>query len=82
MLVKKLKIQIFSQFFFLTKINCSIRWNKNAAIDGDIPVAIFSLEMAKEQFVMRLLCAESGINSDRLRDGFFSNQDWDRLRTA
>jgi replicative DNA helicase len=55
---------------------------RNAAVDNSIPVAIFSLEMAKDQLVMRLLCAESKIDSDRFRDGFISKQNWDRLNRA
>ncbi len=45
-------------------------------------VAIFSLEMAKEQLVMRLLCAESKIKSNRMRDGFITDQDWEILHQA
>jgi replicative DNA helicase len=55
---------------------------RNAAVDNSIPVAIFSLEMAKEQLVMRLLCAESRIDSDRFRSGFISKQHWDKLNKA
>ncbi|UCG08876.1 MAG: replicative DNA helicase [Desulfobacterales bacterium] len=55
---------------------------RNAAVDGKIPVAIFSLEMAKEQLVLRLLWAESRVSSDRLRDGFMSDRDWKKLHQA
>ncbi|MCF8067256.1 MAG: replicative DNA helicase [Desulfobacterales bacterium] len=55
---------------------------RNAAIDGNAPTAIFSLEMAKEQLSMRLLCAEAKIDSNRLRTGFFSREDWVRLTDA
>jgi replicative DNA helicase len=55
---------------------------RNAAVNSQIPVAFFSLEMAKEQLVMRLLCAEARINSDRLRDGFITPQDWEILHQA
>jgi replicative DNA helicase len=46
------------------------------------PVAIFSLEMAKEQLVMRMLCAEARVNSASLRTGFLSREDWPRLTKA
>jgi replicative DNA helicase len=46
------------------------------------PVAIFSLEMAKEQLVMRMLCAEARIDSSSLRTGFLSREDWPRLTKA
>lgn len=46
------------------------------------PVAIFSLEMAKEQLVMRMLCAEARVDSASLRTGFLSREDWPRLTKA
>jgi len=55
---------------------------RNAAVKGNTPVAIFSLEMAKEQLVLRLLCAESQIKSHRMRDGFISDQEWKDLHEA
>ncbi len=55
---------------------------RNAAVNANIPVAIFSLEMSKEQLSMRMLCAEARINSSRLRGGFFSGDDWNSLTNA
>lgn len=55
---------------------------RNAAIDADAGVAIFSLEMSKEQLSMRLLTAEARIDSSKLRSGHFSNDDWVRLTGA
>ena len=55
---------------------------RNAAVDGGVPVAIFSLEMSKEQLSLRMLCAEARIDSSRLRSGFFSMEDWERLTDA
>ncbi|MFP4226134.1 MAG: replicative DNA helicase [Desulfobacterales bacterium] len=52
---------------------------RNAAVDGETPVAFFSLEMSKEQLSMRLLCAEARLDSTRLRDGFFSDDEWLKL---
>jgi replicative DNA helicase len=46
------------------------------------PVAIFSLEMAKEQLVTRMLCGEARIDSSKLRTGFLSREDWPRLTRA
>ena len=42
-------------------------------------VAIFSLEMSKEQLVTRLLCSESKIDASRLRTGHLLESDWPRL---
>jgi replicative DNA helicase len=54
----------------------------NAAIRYKIPVAIFSLEMSKEQLVQRLLCAESHVDSHKLRTGRLDEEDWPRLARA
>ena len=53
-----------------------------AAVEKRIPVAIFSLEMAKEQLVMRMLCSEAGVEGTRLRTGFLTESDWPRLTLA
>ena len=45
-------------------------------------VAIFSLEMSKEQLVNRMLCAEAQIDSQRLRVGELGSDDWDKLWQA
>ena len=42
-------------------------------------VAIFSLEMSKEQLVNRLLSMESGVDAQKLRNGNLSDTDWERL---
>jgi len=42
-------------------------------------VAFFSLEMSKEQLVQRMLCAESTIDSQRLRIGELEANDWTKL---
>ena len=55
---------------------------RNAAVDANIPVALFSLEMSKEQLSLRMLCSEARIDSSRLRGGFFSMEDWHRLTDA
>jgi replicative DNA helicase len=55
---------------------------RNAAVDANVPVAIFSLEMSKEQLSLRMLCSEARIDSSRLRGGFFSMEDWHRLTDA
>lgn len=55
---------------------------QNAAIRYDVPVAIFSLEMSKEQLVQRMLCSESNVDSHRLRTGKLREEDWPRLARA
>jgi len=53
-----------------------------AAIEKKIPVAIFSLEMSKEQLVIRMLCSEAQVEGTRLRTGFLSESDWPKLTLA
>ncbi|HEY3170771.1 MAG TPA: DnaB-like helicase C-terminal domain-containing protein, partial [Thermoanaerobaculia bacterium] len=45
-------------------------------------VGIFSLEMAKEQLVLRMLCADARVDSHRLRTGNLQEKDWTRLAKA
>jgi len=53
-----------------------------AALEMGVPVAIFSLEMAKEQLATRMLAAEARVDSQRLRKGFLGETDWPKLTTA
>ena len=55
---------------------------RNAAIEGQVPVAIFSLEMSKEQLSLRMLCAEARVDSSRIRSGFLNKEDWNRITDA
>ncbi len=55
---------------------------QNVAIEHQIPVAIFSLEMSKEQLVQRLLCAEGRVDSQKLRRGRLSTEEFQRLAAA
>ncbi len=55
---------------------------QNAAIDHKVPVALFSLEMSKEQLVQRLLCSEARVDAHRLRTGTLSSSDYQRVGTA
>lgn len=55
---------------------------RHAAVVADIPVALFSLEMSKEQIAIRLLCAEAKVDGSKLRRGFLKESDWPKLTTA
>jgi replicative DNA helicase len=46
------------------------------------PVGVFSLEMSKEQLVLRLLCSEARVDAHRLRTGQLQEKDWTRLAKA
>ncbi|MGK7910918.1 MAG: replicative DNA helicase [Synechococcus sp.] len=51
----------------------------NIAAQTKLPVAVFSLEMSREQLVQRLLASEAKIESHRLRSGRISEHEWQRL---
>lgn len=53
-----------------------------AAVEMRIPTVIFSLEMSKEQLAMKLLCAEAGVDNQRIRTGALTDADWPRLSRA
>jgi replicative DNA helicase len=52
---------------------------RHVAIHQQKPVAIFSLEMAKEQLALRLICSESRVDSHRLRTGYIPDKEWPLL---
>ena len=54
----------------------------NAAVRAKVPVAIFSLEMSKEQMVNRILCSEAMVDSNKVRTGKLDEQDWAKLASA
>ncbi len=51
----------------------------NAALRANVPVAVFSLEMSKEQLVNRILCSESMVDSNKIRTGKLEEDDWTKL---
>lgn len=55
---------------------------QNVGVRERLPVAIFSLEMSKEQLVQRMLCAEARVDAVKLRTGYLSESDWPRLTMA
>ncbi|HEY3150521.1 MAG TPA: replicative DNA helicase [Candidatus Binatia bacterium] len=53
----------------------------NAAYSG-VGAAVFSLEMAKEQLVLRMLCSEARVNSSKVRSGYLGERDFPQLAKA
>ena len=51
----------------------------NAAVKSNVPVAIFNLEMSKEQVGNRILCSEAMIDSNKVRTGQLGDDDWVKL---
>jgi replicative DNA helicase len=54
----------------------------NLAVRRNIPVALFTLEMSKSEVTQRLMCSEAKVESQRLRTGKLSADDWPRLTAA
>ncbi len=54
----------------------------NAAVKSKVPVAIFNLEMSKDQLVNRILCSEAMVDSNKVRTGKLEEDDWTKLAEA
>ena len=55
---------------------------QNVALRAKKTVAIFSLEMSKDQLMQRMLCSEAELDTQRLRTGNMQQRDWDKLAVA
>ena len=62
--------------------NITLRSHKTVKRDKPFVAAFFSLEMSKEQLMHRMLCAEAGIDSQRLRVGELKEDDWELIWDA
>lgn len=52
------------------------------AVEERLPVAVFSLEMSKEQVAQRLICSQAMVDAHRLRTGYLNSDDWPKLTQA
>ncbi len=64
------------------KTSFALNIAQHVALDSKRPVAIFSLEMSKELLVQRLLCSEAQVDAQKVRRGFTSAKDIERLTNA
>jgi replicative DNA helicase len=64
------------------KTALALNFARNAAVDFEIPVAIFSLEMSRQQLAIRMLCSEAEVDSNRVRTGFIGEREWGKLTAA
>ena len=55
---------------------------QNVALRAKKAVAIFSLEMSKDQLMQRMLCSEAELDTQRLKTGNMQQKDWDKLAFA
>jgi replicative DNA helicase len=61
------------------KTSMALNIAQHAAVREKKKVAVFSLEMSKEQLALRLLSAETGINPRPLQTGFVDETDWSKI---
>jgi len=64
------------------KTALAMNFVEHAAIDQNLPVAIFSMEMPGAQLSMRMLASLSRVNAQRLRTGRLKDDDWPRLTST
>ena len=64
------------------KTSLALNLAYNVATKADAGVAIFSLEMGREQLVLRMLCSATGFNLHQVRRGKLRAEDWPRLTRA
>jgi replicative DNA helicase len=53
-----------------------------AGVISKVPLAVFSLEMSKEQLVQRMLCSHAKVDAHKVRTGYLATSDWPRLTAA
>jgi replicative DNA helicase len=64
------------------KTSFALNIAQHVAIKHKIPVAVFSLEMTKEQLMLRVLCSEARVKAHSVRTGFVGKGDWGKLTRA
>jgi replicative DNA helicase len=55
---------------------------EHAGVIAKVPLAIFSLEMSKEQLVQRMLCSHARVDANKVRTGYLAASDWPHLTAA
>ena len=61
------------------KTSFALNIAQHVEISGQIPVAVFSLEMSREQLAMRMLCSEALVDSQKTRNGGLTYDDFEKL---
>lgn len=64
------------------KTSLALSIASKVGIDNGLSVAVFSLEMSKEQIVMRILCSQAKVSSGKIRSGKLNDSDFPRLVDA
>ena len=71
-----------AQDVFVHNTSLALSLAHNASVKHQQSVAVFSLEMSKEQLVQRLLSMDASIDQQRLRTGWIEDDEWERIITA
>jgi replicative DNA helicase len=71
-----------AQDIFVHNTSFALSLAHNSALKYKNSVAVFSLEMSKEQLAQRLLSMDAGIDQQRLRTGWIEEDEWDRIVVA
>jgi replicative DNA helicase len=64
------------------KTSLALGFARHVGVTARLPVAIFSLEMSRQEVTQRLMCAEALVDSQALRTGKLREDDWSRLTAA
>ncbi len=64
------------------KTSFALNIAQNVALKENVPVAIFSLEMSRDQLTQRLLGAEAEVDAGRIKTGDLNSKDWEKLAIA
>ncbi len=64
------------------KTTLAINIAENAAIGGNTKVAVFSMEMSREQLALRMISSLGRVNQSHLRTGMFGDQEWSCINSA
>jgi len=64
------------------KTSFALNIAQHVAIKHKVPVAVFSLEMTKEQLMLRVLCSEARVKAHSVRTGFVGKAEWGKLTRA
>jgi replicative DNA helicase len=64
------------------KTSLAMNIAEHVAIDQQLPVGVFSLEMTAESLVLRMLCSRARVNLRNVREGFLTERDFPKLTNA
>jgi replicative DNA helicase len=64
------------------KTSLAMNMAEAVALDKNLPVGVFSLEMSAESLVLRMLCSRAKVNLRNIREGFFSERDFPKITHA